>query len=507
MPVKDQNVVLDMKNHMRMPSNKLKTQYRPLVLALQAALATGVALPSAPSWAAQTTRVSISSAGVESNLGSSIPAVSADGRFVAFSSSASNLVASDTNGQDDIFVRDQKTKQTTRVSISSAGAQGNYYSFQTAISADGRFVAFSSSANNLVANDANVAGDIFVRDRQTNQTTRVSVSSAGVEGGIYLYSRDPAISADGRFVAFSSRANNLVAGDTNDSMDAFVHDRQTKQTTRISLDSAGIEGNLDSSQPSISADGRFVAFTSSASNLVTGDTNLRPDIFVRDRQTNQTTRVSVSSAGVQSNYIYTGSKNPAISADGRFVAFSSSANDLVTGDTNRGDDIFVRDRLTNQTTRVSVFSTGVETNRYSTSFSPTISADGRFVAFVSNAKNLVIADTNNSADVFVRDRLTSRTTRVSLSNGGIQANLSSLAPSINADGRYVAFVSADSNLIADDTNNGDDIFVRDLLLAPAITADLTLTQTVSANPVTVGASFSYTATVNNQGPGNAANVV
>jgi len=182
---------------------------------------------------------------------------------------------------------------TTRVSVDSSGIQGDIYSFVPSISADGRYVAFESFATNLVAGDNNGYLDIFVRDRQTGQTTRVSVDNSGNQGN--GHSSAPSISADGRNVAFQSDATNLVAGDTNGVYDIFVHDRQTGRTTRVSVNSSGIQGNAYSDQPSISADGRHVAFESLATNLAAGETNGATDVFVHDRQTGQTTRVSVGS--------------------------------------------------------------------------------------------------------------------------------------------------------------------------------------------------------------------
>jgi hypothetical protein len=220
------------------------------------------------------------------------------------------------------------------------------------------------------------------------------VSSAGVEGNDESYT--PSISADGRYVAFHSDASNLVSGDTNNYEDVFVHDRQTGETTRVSVDSTGVQGNYGGEYPSISADGRYVVFRSYATNLVPGDTNGRCDIFDHDRQTGQTTRVSVDSAGVQGNY---GSYYSSISADGRYVAFISDASNLVPGDTNDWSDVFVHDRQTGETTRVSVSSAGVEGNY--DCYSPSISADGRFVAFITSASNLVPGDTSGSQDVFV----------------------------------------------------------------------------------------------------------
>jgi Tol biopolymer transport system component len=228
-----------------------------------------------------TERVSVDSAGNEGNSLSGSPAISADGRFVAFQSSASNLVTGDTNGWSDIFVHDRQTGITERVSVDSAGNQGNAGSWYPAIRADARYVAFESEATNLVPGDNNGWFDIFVHDRQTGITERVSVDSAGNQGN--GSSRDPAISADGRYVAFQSCASNLVTGDTNGRADTFVHDRQTGITERVSVDSAGNEGNSFSQEVHVSADGRFVAFASEASNLVPGDNNGWFDILVHDR--------------------------------------------------------------------------------------------------------------------------------------------------------------------------------------------------------------------------------
>ncbi|UNU18018.1 calcium-binding protein [Microcoleus vaginatus PCC 9802] len=418
------------------------------------------------------TRVSVDSAGNQGNQGPfslTSPSISPDGRFVAFYSYATNLVPGDTNNHRDIFVRDTLTNTITRVSVDSAGNQANADSFSPSISTDGRFVAFHSDATNLVPGDTNDNPDIFVRDTLTNTTTRVSLDSAGNQADTELYkgSSGPSISADGRFVAFYSASADFVPGDTNETYDIFVRDTLTNTTTRVSVDSAGNQGNntsLDqltvsgSSSPSISADGRFVAFQSYSSNLVPGDTNDKPDIFVRDTLTNTTTRVSVDSAGNQGN---SGSDSPSISADGRFVTFDSNASNLVPGDTNDTYDIFVRDTLTNTTTRVSVDSAGNQGND-SSFYDPSISANGRFVAFASSASNLVPGDTNNYGDIFVRDTLTNTTTRVSVDSAGNQGNNSSFDPSISADGRRVAFDSEASNLVPGDTNNTFDVFVSDI---------------------------------------------
>ncbi|WP_152811008.1 TolB family protein, partial [Ostreibacterium oceani] len=385
-------------------------------------------------------------------------------RYVAFSSNSTNLVAGDTNGRDDVFVHDTQTGVTTRVSVDSSGTEGDSHSNTPSISADGRYVAFQSNATNLVAGDTNGTTDVFVHDTQTGDTTRVNVDSLGTEGDRDSFSSS--ISADGRYVAFQSFATNLVAGDTNGNADIFVHDTQTGVTTRVSVDSVGTEADSYSQTPSISADGRYVAFTSTATNLVAGDTNGNTDIFVHDTQTGVTTRVNVDSVGTEGD---NGSYNPSISADGRYVAFYSSATNLVAGDTNGVADIFVHDTQTGNTTRVSVDSVGTEGDGLSQS--PSISADGRYVAFTSNATNLVAGDTNGTLDIFVHDTQTGVTTRVSVDSNDIEGDSYSTGPSISADGRYVAFESYATNLVAGDTNNAGDVFFTATNLAVASTTE------------------------------------
>jgi len=428
-----------------------------------------------------TERVSVDSAGNEGNAHSWGADISADGRYVAFLSDASNLVPSDTNRVGDVFVHDRETGTTTRVSVDSAGNEGDDVSSYPDISADGRYVAFESSASNLVPGDTNGHCDIFVHERQTGVTERVSVDTAGNEGDYESYM--PAISADGRYVAFQSGALNLVPGDTNAEMDIFVHDRQTGITERVSVDSGGNEGNGQSDPPAISADGRYVAFGSWASNLVAADTNADMDVFVHDRQTGVTERVSVDSAGNEGGHW---SRYPAISADGRYVAFPSSASNLVVGDTNDRDDIFVHDRQTGANERVSVSSAGNEGNAYSDF--PAISADGRYVAFESQASNLVPADTNGEfcIDVFVHDRQTGATDRVSVDSAGNEGGHWSRYPAISGDGRYVAFESWAWNLVPGDTNGSQDVLVHDRLgipptplPTPVVTPELTPAPTVS----------------------------
>ncbi len=405
---------------------------------------------------ARTERVNINSNGNEAQgSGDYLSSISADGRFVAFHSWAPDLVDFDSNGQRDVFVHDRHTGATELVSVTTGGEQGVRTSVDPAISSDGRYVAFASYATNLVSGDSNGVADIFVHDRQTGITKRVSVDSSGSEADDT--NALPAISGDGRHVAFSSSATNLVSGDSNGWNDIFVHDRQTGTTTRVSVDSSGSEGNLSSYDPSISADGRFVAFHSLASNLAASDFDNQRDIFVHDRLTGATEHVSVATGAAVSNGE---SRDASISADGRFVAFQSRATNLVSNDTNGCSDVFVRDRQAGTTERVSVATGAAESNGESRN--PSISADGRYVAFWSDATNLVSGDNNLAQDVFVRDRQTGVTTRVSVDSNGMEAaNGNSLLPAISANGRFVAFRSFAANLVANDTNDHIDVFVRD----------------------------------------------
>ena len=400
-------------------------------------------------------RSSATVAGVRAQANSDAysPSVSCDGRYVAFESWASNLISGDTNGFADVFVYDRTNDRTRRVSVSNAEAQANAGSFLASISADGRFVAFQSNAANLVSVDTNSSTDVFVRDRTNGTTRRVSISGSGHQAtGASL---EPSISCDGRYIAFTSWASNLVSGDQNGYPDVFVHDRTNGTTRRVSVSGGEAQANASSYNASINGDGRFIAFWSAASNLVPGDTNGTFDVFVRDRTNRTTRRMSLTNSGHQSNG---GSTGVSISRDGRFIAFTSSAWNLVSGDTNHTGDVFVHDRTNGTTRRVSVSSREAQAN--ASSYNASISGDGRFIAFQSTASNLVSGDTNGAFDVFVRDRTNGTTRRMSLTNSGRQANARSVDPSINRDGRFIAFQSFASNLVSGDTNGFGDVFVH-----------------------------------------------
>jgi Tol biopolymer transport system component len=423
-------------------------------------VAAALAVTLAP--AGTTERVSVSATGDQADAESWADAVSADGRYVLFDSHGSHLVPGDTNGQTDVFVRDRQTGETSRMDVAGDGKQARFLpSHGTSISADGRYAVFTSEAGNLVPGDTNEATDVFVHDRQTGETTRVSVTpNSGQATG---FSSDGVISADGRYVAFDSYARKLVPHDTNGGQDVFLRDLQTGKTTRIDVSSYGRQTarGSQSGPPAISADGRYVAFASNAPNLVSGDTNRVTDIFVRDRKRGRTVRVSVGPRGRQARDTRSrnGSTLPSISADGRFVAFVSSATNLVSNDTNRMPDVFVRDRSRGRTMRVSVSRSGRQAKRESGV--PVISPDGRFVAF-SSYSALVPGELAGVGQLFVRDLQAGTISLASRSSDGEAGDDSSTAAGFSADGRYLLFSSWARNLVPGDTNGRLDAFVRDL---------------------------------------------
>lgn len=422
-----------------------------------------------PSDVLHTVRVNIGTHGKQADGATSGVALSADGRNVAFSSWATTLVRGDRNDTSDVFVRDLAAGRTSRVSVSAAGEEGNGASLATSISADGRFVAFPSAASNLVPGDENGVPDVFVRDRLAGTTTRVSVGPDGEANGKSLA---PYVTGDGSAVVYSSYASNLVPDDRNAAMDVFLVQLPSLRTRRIDTPMFG-ESTGRTEASSISEDGRVVAFRSFCPDLVGHDRNGRADVFVFDRRTGVTSLENVSSDGAQAHdATYRGM----LSGDGRFVGFRSRASNLVPGDTNDALDVFEHDRLTGRTTRVSVASDGTqadasgldENTRESQFMSrPFLSGDGRFAAFSSRASNLVPGDTNGEPDVFVHDLETGRTIRVSVGPGGLQANGPSFVSGISADGRVVAFTSFATNLVPHDTNGRKDVFVAYLSPAPS----------------------------------------
>ncbi|MCP2246333.1 TolB family protein [Lentzea aerocolonigenes] len=366
------------------------------------------------------------------NGDSTTPVTSADGRYVAFPSLASNLVHGDRNGVSDVFVSDLRTGV-----VRSASRGGNGPSFDPpALSADGRFVAFVSSASNLVPGDTNGVDDVFVTDMRTGRVERVSGGNGPAYGS-------PAMSADGRYVAFRSEASTLVEGDTNGVADVFLTDRSLGRVTRISTSASGAQGDkLVHHGLAMSADGRLVVFPSAATNLVPGDTNGSVDMFVKDVVSGAVERVNVSASGAQTSS-YT--LMPAITPDGSRVLFVAWGDTLVPGDTEDTPDIFMKDLRTKAITRVNTRPDGTVANAQP--YQPSVSADGRFVVFSSLASNLVRHDSNNVDDVFLKDVVSGAVVRLS-ERFGRQGNNFSVAPTISADGRTVVFATLATNLWA-----------------------------------------------------------
>jgi len=402
--------------------------------------------------------------GVQGNGDSDLGyALSQTGSFVAFSSRASNLVVGDTNLVPDVFLFNRTTGTTERVSVGLGAApeQATGVSTYPSISADGRYVAFESLAENLIGpgNDTNLKSDIFVRDRTLAVTERVSVALAGPPAQPDGDSNKPSISADGRYVAFFSFATNLVAGDTNGATDVFLFDRTLDIMTRVSVGPGGVQGNGGSAVfgQAVSNDGTRVAFESAATNLVAVDGNGAKDVFVWT--SGVTALVSVNSAG-------TGPGNgesrvSAISGNGQYVVFESDATDLVANDTNGFTDIFVRDLTAGTTTRVSVDSNEAQANGASFAFgSTTISDDGSFIVFESDATNLVAGDSNLAGDVFVRDTVSGTTDRVSITSASGQPTTVSTEGAVSRDGTIAAFVSFGPEFVADNPLGFTNVYTR-----------------------------------------------
>ena len=448
---------------------------------------------------ARTQLVSVNAAGTNSgNNLSELPTLSADGRYVVFQSKASDLTAtSDLNNTFDVFVRDTQTGVTTLVSVNNAGtAAGNGAAFNASISADGRYVAFESYDSDLVSvADTNNLEDIFVRDMQTGTTKLVSINNAGIGAGNSA-SVYPCISANGRVVVFISYARDLAAPNlTIDYEQVYARDLQTNETKLVSINSAGTGGaNAHASMgtlPALSDDGRFVAFDSQASNLVTNVLAFGGNVFVRDLQTNSTTLVSINSTGTEGANRDSTPSNLRISGNGRFVAFESPATNLVAGITYQNGfgfrltNVFVRDLQAGTTRILTVNSAGTAAT---SGRAPAISADGRFVAYVTGF------DPHEGGQVFVRDRQTGVTTPVSVNTTGTgsgDSNSGFGSIEISADGRYVLFRSAAHNLtLVPDTNTEVELFVRDL--QAGVTNIITTNRAGSAQGIAFDAFDTFT---------------
>ena len=402
------------------------------------------------------TRVSTAADGTQGGGAAENPSLSADGKTIAFDSAA-GLVSGDTNNNFDIYVRDLTTGAVTRASTATDGTPANAASDAASLSADATRVAFESSADNLVPGDTNDRSDVFVKNLTTGVLAAASTAADGTLGNSASFS--PSVSADGTKVAFYSFSDNLVPGDTNNQPDVFVKDLTTGAITRVSTAADGTQADGSSAEaPSLSADGTKVAFTSLADNLVPGDTNNARDVFVKDLTTGAITRVSTAADGTPANANPIGSQAVSLSADGTRVAFLSDADNLVPGDTNNTQDVFVKDLTTGAITRANTAADGTQADGFSL-FTTSLSADGTKVAFSSIADNLVPGDTNFQEDIFVKDLTTGAITRVSIADDGTQANDFSGNSSLSANGATVAFTSFASNLVPNDTNGVTDVFV------------------------------------------------
>ncbi len=399
------------------------------------------------------TYADLSNAGVQTS-GSS-PAISSTGRYVAFMTPAA-IDPADTNGLADVYLRDTQAATTSWVSLTSANGVGNGQSatdFMRGVSTDGRYVLFASDATNMVPNDTNGVVDYFVRDRVAGTTVRASVGNAGQQAATFplVQNFTAAMTSDGRYVVFGSSATNLVPGDTNGSPDVFRFDRTTLTSTLVSVSTSGTTGNGWSGVPTVSADGRFVAFESTASNLLVGDANgAVPDAFVRDMLTGTTTIVGRGTPG-NAQAMMTGTGSPSISADGRYVAFNSLED--LTPETHAWTAVYLRDRVANVTTLVSPPYADRNT------FDPQISGDGTKIAYWTDATNLAPGHFLGASDVYRWDRLSGWTTRVSSATLGIGQGSDYIGtqweqPGISFDGRTIAWADSGSNLIQPDALPG-----------------------------------------------------
>ena len=390
------------------------------------------------------TRVSVDTNEAQANAISYRGDISADGRFIAFDSEATNLSAIDVNNSGDVFLRDLTLGTTSLISLTSTGVQPNGGSGNPSISGDGHFVAFESDSTNLtVTMDTNGFVDIYIKDTQTGAVARASLTSANGEPN--ADSTWPSISGDGRYVVFASEANNLVLNDTNGVGDIFVRDMQTGTTLGVS-----ILGNAGGFDGSISLDGRFVVFNSLSTNLVPDDTNGVMDVFVYSVQTGQVVRASVNSSGVQGDHY---SIEPSISGDGRYVTFSTSSNNFTTLDTYGYSHLYVRDMQTGTTTLASFINGYVMVGESDAS---EISANGRYIVFSFDDKGDGMPD----RWLYIHDREANITKMVV--NRTSDYSGSAALPTISADGRMITFVSSANSFVADDTNGVRDVFVKDV---------------------------------------------
>ena len=438
-------------------------------------------------YAGQTTRVSVNSAGDAAsgpvNNGAVANGVlSTDGKFVVFQSSATNLVVGVSGTQ--VYRHDRTTGTTLLVSVTTSGGAGALPSRDPSISADGRYVAFSSFSSDLAAGDTNGSVlDVFVRDMQTGTTTLVSTSSAGLVGnlnsGLSGLPGAREISDDGRYVAFTSLATTLVTEPNNGVAQVYVKDRNTGALVRASVNNSvpSVAGNLTSLTPSISGDGHFVAFTSAATNISPLSlSGIRQQVFVRDLTAGVTTLETPGTATVMRNALV-----PVLSFNGQYLAFVAEAP-LDPFDLDNGvPDVYLRDRVAGTT----VLASRSPNMLGGDSLSPAISSDGRWVAFNSQDEVMVAPDTNGTVlDIFLYDRDTQTVKIVSRNDDDDQATTGSFGASLSSDGHLVLFVSAAPNLVTAKPSAGNQLYVRDLSsnqapVIPAFGKDFLLSESQS----------------------------
>jgi len=401
-------------------------------------------------------RISIGSDGVG---GGEYAALSSDGTILSFESHAGDLLPGQIEDSRDTFVLDRVSSALERASTSSDGTPAynpGDYTAPPVVSASGRYVAFMSRATGLTENDNNGMPDIFLHDRETGQTELISVNLDGE--GANDGSFNPAISEDGRYVAFQSLATDLVEGDNNGAIDVFVRDRQTGQTTLVSVNDFGEQGTHTSlygySSVSISADGRYIAFSYNWLVVDGAPVNHESKVFLRDQQAGTT------------RYIAEG-EYPALSSNGNFLAFVSD-RPLVSGDQNSSTDVYVYDLNSGAFERVSVTSQGDEVPEHYLHSAPDITADGRFVVFETEADNLVPQDQNGLIDIYLRDRVEGTTMLISSTADGNPGSGNSHHPVISDDGKAIAFTSSANDLVPGDANERSDVFVVDLAPQPVV---------------------------------------
>ena len=418
-----------------------------LLSLLVAAALISVGVESASSAPDDVLLVSCDASGVQGNVDSYAFAITPDGRYVAFTSPSTNLLPGLT-GTQLTFRKDLQTKEVKLASCSSSGIQANKGTFSPSISADGRYVAFVSTAFNLLPFPTSL-GQVFRKDLQTNQVALCSSASGGAQGN--GGSSETSMSSDGRYVAFGSNATNLVPGGTS-GYQVFRKDLQTNEVKLVSCNASGTEADQASKNISMSCDGRYVAFDSSATNLVPGGTS-NSQIFRKDLQTGEVKLCSANPSGAQGNNHSTNAK---ISAGGRYAAFQTDSTNLVPGVT--GDQVYRKDLATGAVTLVSCSASGIQGDDYSGNAA--ISPDGRFVCFSSIADNIITTASVNS-QVYRKDLATGTVTLVSCSASGVKGDDSSVRSSIASDGRYVVFISNAGNLVPGGTS-GQQVFRKEL---------------------------------------------